>query len=228
VLERAFTALEARQVGACTAANLPAYVAEVDTALAGVRDELRPLAAGRAYEVFVARMRRYLERRLGEEAKREPRFVPASFEHRFADGAIVAGVELTGTADRIDRSPDGRFVVAIDYKRSGARFDDQKQFRLQLPLYAQMAANDLGAEPAGGFYVALTSAQIDGRVRNDAEPYAAGKPGWRMEPAAWQQLVDEARADAERAVAGIRDGRLIPVPANPTCPRWCGHRLVWR
>jgi RecB family exonuclease len=153
--------------------------------------------------------------------------VPHRFEQMLKSTAIIAGAELRGKSDRIDVSPDGRFVVAIDYKRSDATFEPTGTTRLQLPLYAEMAAEELRAESAGGLYLALTRAHADGRIRSDARAYAAPGKKWEIEPDAWRQLVDEARADAAVAIDGIRSGQITPPPSR-LCPDWCDHRLTWR
>jgi RecB family exonuclease len=224
VLERAVTSF-GDAVAPCNEANLPLYLRAVTTALADLAVTRRPAAAGRAYDAFVRRLGRHLERRMREDAARGPRFAPARLEQSFTDDSIVDGAQLVGKADRIDRSPDGRFVLAIDYKRSGASWDDT---RLQLPIYAVMAAHALGAEPAGGFYIGLTKASVSGRVRMDAGAYDAPRSAWLIDATEWQAAVDAAVERAATAIAGIRAGQLPPPPAHPACAGWCGHRLVVR
>ena len=66
-------------------------------------------------------------------------------QNHFDDG-IVPGVTLSGTCDRIDRSPDGRFVVVVDYKRSGRRLDREGEVYLQIPLYALVTSQAVNFE----------------------------------------------------------------------------------
>jgi RecB family exonuclease len=73
--------------------------------------------------------------------------MPAEFEPRLSQPAI-SGLNFTGFIDRLDRSPDGRKAVIIDYKTGsvgsykrveGDPFNSGK--KLQLPIYA-LAATD--------------------------------------------------------------------------------------
>ena len=110
VLERAFRCLADAGAGACTPAALPRYREAVRAALAEVAEELRPADSGRAFDAFVHNLGVRLDHRLTEEAERGPLFTPTRFEHKFKADWVVPGTVLSGTCDRIDCSPDGRFA----------------------------------------------------------------------------------------------------------------------
>ncbi len=155
VLERTFSRLAEQNAGACTTANLDRYRQGMLAALADVANEVRPADAGRSFDAFVHGLGVRLGHRLGEEAARGPRFTPARFERHFKVDWVVPGIVLSGTCDRIDVSSDGRFVLVVDYKRSGRRLDQEGEVYLQIPLYALMAAKEIGAEAAGGAYLGV-------------------------------------------------------------------------
>ncbi len=227
VLEKALSELAGGGVGACTTATLDAYLAAVDDKLALVADDRRPFDAGRIYEAFCARLQGHLHLRLAEDAAREPRLRPAEFEVGFRDETVVPGAVLTGKSDRLDISADGRYVVAIDYKRSLATFDEKGKVKLQLPLYSEMAARQRGAESAGGIYVAIRNPAADGRIRDDIDAYGNAPDKWLLTPDAWRDRVEIAIAEAARAIAAIRAGAVPAPPTNP-CPPYCNHKFVWR
>lgn len=226
VLERTFTRMAAEGVGACTPTALERYRRAMQTALQEQATEVRPPDAGREFDAFVHALGVRLGHRLAEEARRGPRFVPTDFEHHFKVDWIVPGITLSGTCDRIDVSPDGRFVVVVDYKRSGRRLDQDGEVYLQIPLYALMAGRAYGAEPGGGAYLAVMNDGIDVRARLDAQPYDQVKDAWLESPESWSDRIDGAVSGARDAVAKMRAGELAPPPDD--CPRYCLHGLVWR
>lgn len=142
------------------------------------------------------------------------------------DGHAVAGSEvafdmtwhgfrLTGTLDRLDRTPDGYFVV--DYKTSGSKPKGAQDERgqctvdVQLPLYLHTAAAlDPDVPVVGGQYYSLT--RRDRRVLALATPEGGG-------------LDALARQLQTAAEAGV-------FPAHPdrdrhAC-RYCAHDLLCR
>ena len=83
-----------------------------------------------------------------DEFRRETGAVPTDFEVRIPD-TTVAGVTLSGRADRVDRTPDGEKAWVVDYK-TGSTFGFDKIARgdplaggrkLQLPVYRLAAAD---------------------------------------------------------------------------------------
>jgi RecB family exonuclease len=226
VLERTFSRLAATGAGPCLPTTLDRYRDGMRKALAEVATEARPADAGRSFDAFVHSLGIRLGHRLGEEAARGPTYVPTEFERQLKDDGIVPGVTLSGTCDRIDRSPDGRFVVVVDYKRSGRRLDREGEVYLQIPLYALMAARALDAEPAGGAYQAVMKREFDLRARADAAPYTDTGKDWLESPQEWGARVDAAVELAREAVAAMRRGELHPPPDD--CPPYCQHGLVWR
>jgi len=226
VLERTFTRMAAEGVGACVPAALDRYRQAMLAALQEQAIAVRPPDAGREFDAFVHALGVRLGHRLAEEARRGPRFVPTDFEHHFEVDWVVPGITLSGTFDRIDMSPDGRFVVVVDYKRSGRRLDQDGEVYLQIPLYALMAGRAFGAEPGGGAYLAVMNDGIDVRARLDARPYDQVKDAWLESAESWSDRVDAAVSGARDAVAKMRAGELAPPPDD--CPRYCLHGLVWR
>ena len=226
MLERTFSRLAEQNAGACTTANLDRYRQGMLAALADVANEVRPADAGRSFDAFVHGLGVRLGHRLGEEAARGPRFTPARFERHFKVDWVVPGIVLSGTCDRIDVSSDGRFVLVVDYKRSGRRLDQEGEVYLQIPLYALMAAKEIGAEAAGGAYLGVMAQVVDMRARADAPPYEQMKDAWLEPPEAWAARVENAVQGARDAVAGMRRGDLESPPEK--CPRYCLHPLVWR
>jgi RecB family exonuclease len=208
---------------ACTAEHLPAFVATMERHLTTIAEKRRPAGAGRAYDVFVRRMRIGLRRLLRDEAARGPLFAPRYFERELSSGSQLTGGVVGGRTDRIDVSADGSHLFIVDYKRSGRKFDDKKQTQLQLPLYGLMASHELGPEPAGGAYLALIKPDDDGRVVIGARAYATGLK--ELDAEEWERRVESAKADAEGAMSDIGEGILRPV----VCDRWyCSHSMLWR
>jgi len=88
--------------------------------------------------------------------RRETGAVPSEFEVQIPVQEI-AGVRLRGRVDRIDRTPDGRMALVIDYK-TGSTYGFDKNMeadplqggtKLQLPVYLAAAA---GVEEATAMY----------------------------------------------------------------------------
>jgi RecB family exonuclease len=224
VLRRLFERVE----GPCTSERLERFTTALTEVLDEVAEEVAHPGAGRVFGAFVRRTGIHLAALLAREAASEPRFRPTGFEQRLREEGLVADAVVTGRADRIDLAPDGRYAVAIDYKRSRAAYDpdaEEAHQRLQLPLYAEAAARAVGAESAGGLYVAIAKEDVGGRLRDDVAAY--GTPPAPLVPAAeWRDIVAEAVRDAERAVQGIRAGDLGE-PGACDSP-WCGHGVLWR
>ncbi|MCC6831909.1 MAG: PD-(D/E)XK nuclease family protein [Thermoleophilia bacterium] len=234
VMQQVYAAMRDGGVGACTAATLDVYLAELERVLPSVADARRPRRAAASYEAFIHRLGVYLRLVLSREAQLGMRMRPRWLEQGLEDPRLLGvspGITLRGTVDRIDVDDDGNLVV-IDYKRSGARLrpDGPLLERLQLPLYGLLASLSLDGgslRPAGGFYVGLLKDERDGAIRDDV-PYADGVPArQRYAPADWDRLVDEARQAAMGVARDIRAGVLAAPPTRP-CPPWCGCGVLWR
>ena len=115
----------------------------------------------RGMDVFAGHERRTLQADLAEFLAKDSEFrigagaVPKEFEVTIPETEI-AGVRLSGIADRIDRSEDGRQAWVIDYKtgsKDNFRGMDKDPLlggtKLQLPTYLEAAK---GASEATAFY----------------------------------------------------------------------------
>jgi RecB family exonuclease len=125
------------------------------------------------------------------DAERLAGLVPAAVEHGFGypdtDAPAVevdAGhgrvLRFGGRIDRVDRSPDGRRIVVLDYKtgrsQGYASFDEDdpvaRGTRLQLPVYARAAAAQFpGADEVAAYYWFVGPGgafQLTGGVVDDA------------------------------------------------------------
>lgn len=123
----------------------------------------------------------------------------------------LAGLNVSGRIDRIDRSTDGQKIHVIDYK-TRAKIDESVQ--LQPWLYAHKAALELGARQVRFSYLGLEGRRP--RLRQMYEGDPEGEP------------VEDARARAAETLEALRSGRLPPRPASTsTCVR-CDARDVCR
>jgi RecB family exonuclease len=149
-----------------------------------VADERPFPGSAAALDTLRARMETHLSVLLEREAALSPLMTPCRFEWRFEDAELLGSfdppVALTGTLDRLDVSPDGRDLVVVDYKRSGADFRPNADVvkRLQLPLYGLMAARERGggARAAGGFYLGFLADRRDGGVRSPCRTSTRSTP----------------------------------------------------
>jgi ATP-dependent helicase/nuclease subunit B len=88
-----------------------------------------------------------LEEMLRDQLETAGDFVPAAFEHAFADLAVPLGdgtsIAFRGSIDRIDVAAGSRQVRVVDYKTGGYYWERTDQFRggreLQLAIYNQAA-----------------------------------------------------------------------------------------
>lgn len=165
VLERFFRAKrdEGRpQVGeAWTEEDAETLLAMLDEALAQAHSRGLtglPIYHGHEARTLRADLRRFLE----EDTlfRRETGAVPVDFELAIPPNS-VAGVDLRGRADRLDRTPDGAKAWVIDYKTGDAR--EYKEIvsndplaggrKLQLPAYLALAQ---GVSQAQALYWFIT------------------------------------------------------------------------
>lgn len=229
-LQRTYERMRDAGTGPCGPATLDGYRAVLDEVLPEVCAEVRPPGPAPAFDALQERLRRHLGAMLGREAELDSRLVPSHFEHSMEDPALVPGVTIAGTVDRLDLAEDGAALV-VDYKRTGATFSAKGAVatRLQLPLYGLMARRDLGlpAAPAGGLYMGLLRPRVDGAVCDDVAGAPGVRRGLRVTRQEWDALAGEAVAAAREAVAGIRAGRL-DAPDPGSCPHWCRCGDLWR
>ncbi|MGE0685730.1 MAG: PD-(D/E)XK nuclease family protein [Dehalococcoidia bacterium] len=130
--------------------------------------------------------------------------VPAGFEPRITVPA-PAGLNFTGFIDRVDRSPDGRKAVIIDYKTgSASSFKPPEPTdifiggkKLQLPIYA-LAAGD--AEEVKALYWFISSSGGFERL-----PYEENPANRARFEATVQSIIDAMQRGAFPAVPGEED-----------------------
>lgn len=186
-------------------------------------------AVSAAEEIQVRATIRQTWQMLETDAALLPGLAPVHREWAFGmddEPEPFAGFLLKGRIDRIDA--DERILVVTDYKlgavdhtRTYARFVDEGL--VQLPLYAAVAARRLGLTVAGGVYRSMKGGKprgfvdavlADGSfVRNDA-----------VDAETARQVVADAIEMAREAVAGMRGGRIAPVPPERGCPAYCSAR----
>lgn len=143
-----------------------------------------------------------------------------------------AGLLLRGKIDRIDRTPDGGFLV-LDYKTSVTpQVKDMEEGRdLQVPLYL-LAARELlgeGAYPLGGGYESIRERRRNqGLWRGsmaDRTGVLRGKGVLADEE--WEERLAHSLDVAQSYVSAIRDG-AFPVSPNGDCPEICPYRRICR
>lgn len=197
-----------------------------------------------------------LEEFLAAEEKRSASpFVPAHFEFSFGmpltDGdadpasvpdpvAIDLGGDdrllLRGRIDRVDRTPDGSFLVT-DYKTGSDHpkpRDIERGTALQLPLYICAVTAFTGREGAGGTYYTLrkgkTSNQAvlwDTRQKENLKGFSKAKGS---EVDGIETAVQATLGQVRGYLRTIRGGYFPPATAEIPCPypSSCGFRTVCR
>ena len=124
VVQRLYERMVAEGAGPCTRAALPRYAGALPEVLRLAFAESRPSGTGAEYGIFADRLRVHLEVLLEGEAEMGPAMTPTAFELTLADDGLLGlspPGRLTGRVDRVDLSADGRALVVIDYKRTGAK-----------------------------------------------------------------------------------------------------------
>lgn len=134
--------------------------------------------------------------------------------------ARFGGFALRGRVDRIDAAEDGSLVV-IDYKKGAAAAPStwESEGLVQLPLYASVVRERLGAPVVGMFYRGLAK----DAVKNYAGPYLSGRveggvaPGAALEADEFEALIARAVERSAVAVAGIRAGEIPATGTGRMC-----------
>lgn len=175
----------------------------------GVRAVLLDAVADEAWDFALA------EQAFGMHARSGHAPWPAFDLEGEGDVALV----LRGSIDRVDRAHDRSAARVIDYKRTKstvrASAGGAGESAVQVPLYACVASRALGV-PATGLYLAAQARDV-----------AASKPTARMQAKMDELLAREgaALAPIERrvlaVVAGVREGRLAPLPVDEAVCRTC-------
>ncbi len=177
-------------------------------------------------------------------------FVPTLFEAGFGTpdrpGSIhdapvalpVPGQEmpflLRGFIDRVDRMPDGTFLVT-DYKTGShpKQADILSGKALQLALYVRALEEITGAVGAGASYyemkrrkVANTVVVHDARYADALSPYKVQK--MKKDALPFPEIISNTVAAAARATTGIRAGRFPLADDADTCPGYCEYTHICR
>lgn len=158
-------------------------------------------------------------------------FRPIAFEQRFNKLTLdtpAGPVRVRGIIDRVDRNDAGELRV-IDYKTGASHLDPQALLdgvRLQLPLYAAAAAQDLRlGRPVDGLYFAVRKGEA-GRLR--LAEFAGADPTGRMHHGVAGAIALVAE-HIGASVTGIRAGRFRPEPPASGCPEYCpAVAFCWR
>ncbi|HRE26446.1 MAG TPA: PD-(D/E)XK nuclease family protein, partial [Anaerolineales bacterium] len=158
-------------------------------------------------------------------------FVPIAFEQRFSSLELdtpAGRVRIRGVIDRVDRNGAGD-VRVIDYKTGAAHLDPGaliRGARLQLPLYAAAAEQELGlGRPVDGLYWAIRRGTAGGLRLAAFEFTSDGGPAQRGVSGA----ISLAAEHIASSVRGIRAGRFLPEPPRDGCPEYCpAAAFCWR
>lgn len=128
-------------------------------------------------------------------------------------------LSLTGKIDRVDVSRDGSAIRVIDYKRRSKPYATPElgETLLQLPIYAKVAARELGRRDAFGKYV-LTQAP------------ASTAPNWEARWAGLGVTSNDSALDEHllEIVRSVRQGVVLPKPRHDKSCRACGSDGVCR
>jgi RecB family exonuclease len=133
-----------------------------------------------------------------------------------------AALSLRGSIDRVDRSHDGRKARVVDYKRSKSTVRDAGsslgETALQVPLYACIAARELGVV-ATGAYVPTQARDVALETKTSAR--AAERQEQLKAPPPAGRGLNPIERRALSIVTSVRSGALAPVPAHESECRYC-------
>ncbi len=195
-------------------------------------------------------LRQWLTAEVQWAERTEYRFRPCQFELAFGlRPAITAGDDpvdpptgpfrlewpegnatITGRIDRVDVDPAGRFVV-YDYKLgSGPSASDLVNLKkIQIPVYL-LALEQLiyGADAAvGGSYLGLRNpSRTKGGIWQQERLGMSWKGKGLLEPADWDEWLDQVRAELGTVIDAIRKG-MFPLTAEK-CPSYCEYKASCR
>ena len=129
-------------------------------------------------------------------------------------GDGVAPLRVAATIDRVDRGEG--FVQIVDYKTGKAitRAEVEDGRRLQLQIYAQLAAEHFSADRAVARYAYLDPSH---RI-------------WKIDTveAADAALLTQARTAVQAVRASVEAGEFPVAPTVPVCPSYCDFQHICR
>jgi len=147
------------------------------------------------------------------------------------DGEVV---RIRGRIDRIDRLPDGRFLIA-DYKTGSSHpslRDIEAGKAFQLPLYLRAVETLTAMQGVAGCYYTLRRGEIwnkpvfwDASLKEQFKPFSVSS---RSGVADVRALVDASLAHVSRCLEGIRSGWFAPRSDPGPCPGYCDFKTVCR
>ncbi len=230
VLRDVFEAYRGRPL---TAGDVPGARERMHTALAQ-HAAAQPISVNRErLRSEVRRLEADLVRHLDHAARDGSTFGPELFEMPFE--VDIGALRLRGRIDRIDVR-DGQAVI-IDYKGKSATPVARwlQDGRLQLGLYL-LAARELArrrellAEPVGGLYQPLGADETRPRgvLVDGADPGRDVVSTDRIAPEAYEAVLAQVLDAAERAVAEMRAGALVPRPETCAWDGGCAHPTICR
>lgn len=147
------------------------------------------------------------------------------------DGEVV---RIRGRIDRIDRLPDGRFLIA-DYKTGSSHpslRDIEAGKAFQLPLYLRAVETLTAMQGVAGCYYTLRRGEIrnkpvfwDASLKEQFKPFSVSS---RSSVADVRALVDASLPHVSRCLEGIRSGWFAPRSDPGPCPGYCDFKTVCR
>lgn len=194
-------------------------------------------------------LRAFLEKEVKNVSSLCPRYFELSFGLPLDDDADPsssrepAEIDLGGEKlklrcriDRVDATPDGRFVV-LDYK-TGASTPSVSSIEngvaLQLPLYIQAVENAMpDMKGIGGAYYGVRSEnEIDHKcIFGDSEHGDELKPYFgerRKYKDAFAEIIRQSNGYIASYLKGMRAGRFNPNKGPAKCPRGCEYAAICR
>lgn len=206
-------------------ADLLAEVLPLIDAAAGAVASRRPSPADLAEEYAVQAAASRARRIIEDDASLLPGFSPLVEEWRFGPGTDTpfefGGVELTGTADRIDASDQS--LVVMDYK-SASKIHGHEEFEreglVQAVVYAAAAERGFGKPVAASVYRSLRTHAMRGfwvplRLEAGLEH---GDDRDAIEPQGLAELMERVGGRVAQAAEGMRAGSI---PREPRVPGVC-------
>jgi len=150
------------------------------------------------------------------------------------NGTDSGVVRIRGRIDRIDRLPDGRFLIA-DYKTGSSHpslRDIEAGKAFQLPLYLRAVETLTAMQGVAGCYYILRRREIrnkpvfwDASLKERFKPFSVSS---RSSVEDVRALVDTSLAHVSHCLEGIRSGWFAPRSDPGPCPGYCDFKTVCR
>lgn len=231
IMKLFYESREQAGLGRVTPENLQEALAQHDAAAsAGLAAAPVPMSLRDEETLHAAVLgsRRIVER----DATFLPGFAPIAHELAFntkegGDAGMIGSFHLKGRIDRVDASDHG--TVVIDYKSGSTvakKGDFEKKGLVQLPLYGLVASRQLQSPLLGGLYRSMQYGGDRGFAREDVVAGGGLVKTDACDEVEIETLVAEAIERSERAVEGMRAGRIDAAPRDKDACVFCGARAV--